>query len=40
MGELMIRGPCRNENLNFFALDIPLDLMKLETKNLCKICGE
>jgi hypothetical protein len=40
MGELMIRGSCTNENLDFFALGIPLDLMRLETKNLCKICDE
>ncbi len=40
MGELMIKGSCTNENLDFFVLGTPLDLMKLVTKNLCKICGE
>jgi hypothetical protein len=40
MGELMNKGSCTNENLDFFALDTPLNLMKLVTKTLCKICGE
>jgi hypothetical protein len=40
MGELMIKGSCTNENLDFFAFGTPLDLMKLVTETLWKICGE
>jgi hypothetical protein len=40
MGEFMINGSCTNENLDFFGLGTPFNLMKLVTKTLCKICGE
>jgi hypothetical protein len=35
----MIKVSCTNENLDFFALNTPLDLMKLVIETLCKTSG-